>query len=73
VQQPAYAVLGGCSLLSQCSCPISVPFRESIFHTHGIVIYRDMGSPVSKNKALKDELETFKAELMKQWEFKSQL
>lgn len=44
----------------------------SICHVHGIVIYKDVDNPVSKNETLKDELETFKAELLKQWECKSQ-
>ncbi|PNF38244.1 hypothetical protein B7P43_G11616 [Cryptotermes secundus] len=39
----------------------------SIFHVHGTVIYKDVDNPVSKNETLKDELETFKAELMKLW------
>jgi hypothetical protein len=41
--------------------------RESICHVHGIVVYKDIDSPVRKNAALKEELEMFEAKLMKRW------
>jgi hypothetical protein len=40
-------------------------------HIHGLVIYKDVDSPASKNKALQEELQVFKAELNRLWQCQS--
>jgi len=37
-------------------------------HIHGLVIYKDVENPVSKNEALQEELQVFKAELNRLWQ-----
>jgi hypothetical protein len=37
-------------------------------HVHGLVIYKDVESPVSENGALQEELQVFKAELHRLWQ-----
>jgi hypothetical protein len=64
---------GGSSVLIQYFCLTSLISRGSVCHVHGLVIYKDVDNPVSKNESLKDELEIVKGELMKQWDYKSQL
>jgi hypothetical protein len=38
-------------------------------HIHGLVIYKDRADPVSKNEALQEELQVFKAELSRLWQY----
>jgi hypothetical protein len=40
-------------------------------HVHGLVIYKDVETPVSKNEALQKELEVFKDELNGLWQRQS--
>lgn len=43
--------------------------EESMCHIHGLVIYKDRADPVSKNEALQEELQVFKAELSRLWQY----
>jgi hypothetical protein len=40
-------------------------------HIHGLVIYKDVENPVSKNKELQEELQDFKTELNSCWQRES--
>ena len=54
-------------LIHVCVC-VFFNFREGMCHIHALVIYKDVKNPVSKNKALQDELQVLKAELHRLWQ-----
>jgi hypothetical protein len=49
-------------------CVFFFNFRYSLCHIHGLVIYKDVENPTSKNKALQEELQVVKDELNRLWQ-----